>query len=56
LFSYTAENEDELTVHEGNIINIIDKHLEDGGWWKGELNGRVGVFPDNFVELLPPID
>lgn len=22
------------------------------GWWKGELKGRVGVFPDNFVELI----
>ena len=24
------------------------------GWWEGELNGRRGVFPDNFVKLLPP--
>jgi len=23
--------------------------VEDG-WWKGRLNGRVGVFPSNFVE------
>ena len=23
------------------------------GWWEGELNGRRGVFPDNFVKLLP---
>ena len=22
------------------------------GWWKGELDGRIGVFPDNFVKLL----
>ena len=27
--------------------------VDDSGWWKGELNGTVGVFPDNFVELLP---
>ena len=27
--------------------------VDDSGWWKGELNGAVGVFPDNFVELLP---
>lgn len=25
----------------------------DVGWWEGELNGRRGVFPDNFVKLLP---
>lgn len=22
------------------------------GWWKGELRGKVGLFPDNFVELI----
>ena len=21
-------------------------------WWKGEVDGRVGVFPDNFVKLI----
>lgn len=24
------------------------------GWWKGELRGRIGLFPDNFVELIGP--
>jgi hypothetical protein len=28
------------------------KDAEDPGWWKGELNGKVGVFPDNFVEIM----
>ena len=54
LYSYTAENEDELSIEEGQVIYILQKDLEDSGWWKGELNGKVGVFPDNFVELLPP--
>ena len=54
LYSYSAENEDELSLDEGDILTILEKELEDSGWWKGELNGRVGVFPDNFVELLPP--
>ena len=54
LFSYSAENDDELTIEEGDTIIVLDKELEDSGWWKGEFNGKVGVFPDNFVELLPP--
>ncbi|XP_074660112.1 SH3 domain-containing kinase-binding protein 1-like isoform X4 [Tubulanus polymorphus] len=54
LFSYVAENTDELTIEVGNVINILNKESEDSGWWKGEYNGKVGVFPDNFVELLPP--
>ena len=53
LFSYTAENEDELSIEPGQVINIRSKSLDDSGWWRGELNGNVGVFPDNFVELLP---
>ena len=51
-FAYQAQNDDELTINEGDIINIISKEIEDQGWWKGELNGVVGVFPDNFVELI----
>lgn len=31
---------------------MLEKELEDSGWWKGELNGKVGVFPDNFVEIM----
>ncbi|XP_060063303.1 SH3 domain-containing kinase-binding protein 1-like isoform X2 [Ylistrum balloti] len=52
-YSYTADNDDELTLQEGEIITILDRDLEDAGWWKGEVNGRIGVFPDNFVEDLP---
>ena len=54
LYTYKAENEDELSIDEGQIITILDKELVDSGWWKGEMDGNVGVFPDNFVELLPP--
>ncbi|XP_068238227.1 SH3 domain-containing kinase-binding protein 1-like isoform X3 [Palaemon carinicauda] len=52
MFPYGAEHEDELELKEGDIITVLCKELEDKGWWRGELSGRVGVFPDNFVELL----
>lgn len=52
MFPYSAEHEDELELHEGDLITVLCKDLEDRGWWRGELNGRVGVFPDNFVELV----
>ncbi|RWS23552.1 hypothetical protein B4U80_03872, partial [Leptotrombidium deliense] len=54
LFAYEAQNDDELTIKEGDIITIISKEIEDLGWWKGKLNGLIGVFPDNFVELIKP--
>lgn len=49
MFSYTAQNEDELTFYKGSVINVLSK---DGEWWKGELNGEVGVFPVNYVQVL----
>ncbi|KAJ8278143.1 hypothetical protein GJAV_G00084330 [Gymnothorax javanicus] len=52
LFPYEAQNEDELSIKEGEIVAIISKDCADAGWWLGEVNGRQGVFPDNFVKLL----
>lgn len=54
LFPYEALNEDELTIREGDIVLVINKDCVDVGWWEGEINGRRGVFPDNFIKLLPP--
>ena len=51
-FEYIPEQEDELKLAVGDIITITDKNIFEG-WMQGELNGKVGLFPDNFVELLP---
>ncbi|KAL6259867.1 hypothetical protein P5V15_009777 [Pogonomyrmex californicus] len=52
LFPYEAANEDELTLVEGDIITLLSKDAPDKGWWKGELKGQIGLFPDNFVEVI----
>ncbi|MCJ8745898.1 hypothetical protein PDJAM_G00135730 [Pangasius djambal] len=54
LFPYDAQNGDELSIKEGDIVTIISKECADAGWWLGELNGKQGVFPDNFVKLFVP--
>ncbi|XP_066589697.1 SH3 domain-containing kinase-binding protein 1-like [Prorops nasuta] len=54
LYPYEAANEDELTLEEGQIITLLSKDAPDKGWWKGELRGQVGLFPDNFVKILDP--
>lgn len=54
IYAYKAQNEDELTIKEGDIITVIAKDSEDAGWWKGELAGRIALFPDNFVEVVQP--
>lgn len=53
LYPYEPANGDELELIEGDVITIISRELPDKGWWKGELHGKVGVFPDNFVTILP---
>ncbi|XP_031204650.1 CD2-associated protein isoform X2 [Mastomys coucha] len=49
-------NEDELTFREGEIIHLISKETGEAGWWKGELNGKEGVFPDNFAVQISELD
>jgi len=49
-FDYEAELSDELSLKTGEIIENVKRM--DGGWWEGTLNGKRGVFPDNFVKIL----
>lgn len=49
-YDYEAEVEDELTLRVGDIIKVID--IEDDDWWIGEINGRKGAFPSNFVNKI----
>ena len=48
LFDYTANQEDELSIQPGDVINIIEKY--DAEWWQGEIDGDVGIFPASYVE------
>lgn len=54
LFDYTGQNDEELTFEEGAVITILrrDGGEVDDGWWEGEYNGHVGVFPSLLVEEL----
>ncbi|CAA9995154.1 unnamed protein product, partial [Nesidiocoris tenuis] len=45
-------NPDELALREGDVITLITKEGQDPGWWKGEHKGRIGLFPDNFVQII----
>ncbi|XP_034755697.1 CD2-associated protein isoform X2 [Etheostoma cragini] len=50
LFDYQPQNEDELELKAGDIIDITEEVEE--GWWNGNLNGKSGLFPSNFVKEL----
>ena len=37
----------ELGFEKGDIIKVVDRRYKD--WWRGQLKGRTGVFPVNYV-------
>lgn len=49
-FDYDSQDQDELTLKVGDIIDIIGE--EETGWWRGQLANKTGVFPSNFVEII----
>lgn len=53
LMSLHAQLKEELDFREGDLIVITG--LPEPGWYQGELEGRQGVFPEGFVELLGPL-
>ncbi|KAM3864633.1 proto-oncogene vav [Diretmus argenteus] len=48
-YDFSARDRTELSLHEGDTIKIISKKGHNG-WWKGEVYGRVGLFPPNYVD------
>uniref|UniRef100_H3AXY0 SH3 domain containing kinase binding protein 1 n=1 Tax=Latimeria chalumnae TaxID=7897 RepID=H3AXY0_LATCH len=52
LFPYEAQNEDELTIKEGDIVFIISKSEVSLPCWDVFLNGRRGISLDNFFKKI----
>ncbi|KAJ2960928.1 hypothetical protein NQZ79_g3773 [Umbelopsis isabellina] len=45
---YAMQEQGEITLHRGVIVNILE---DNGEYMKGEINGKVGVFPSKYVEF-----
>eukprot|EP01099_Mayorella_cantabrigiensis_P001979 TRINITY_DN1859_c0_g1_i3.p1 TRINITY_DN1859_c0_g1~~TRINITY_DN1859_c0_g1_i3.p1 ORF type:complete len:666 (-),score=201.40 TRINITY_DN1859_c0_g1_i3:108-2000(-) len=50
LFDFTKEQEGELPMKKGDVV-LLKRRL-DSVWLQGELNGQVGAFPANYVEII----
>ncbi|KAJ7340180.1 Growth factor receptor-bound protein 2 [Desmophyllum pertusum] len=50
LFTFTAQDNDELSFVAGDWITVLDK--SNPNWWKGQVHGSIGIFPANYVS--PP--
>jgi hypothetical protein len=46
--AYAATDPMEMTFSENDLVLVVQENTS--GWWKGELNGAVLLFPSNYVE------
>lgn len=47
LHTFEATEQGELAFEKGDIIKVVDRTYQD--WWRGQLRGRSGIFPVNYV-------
>lgn len=55
LYDCEADNEDELSFREGEIIIVTNEHTDDENWMEGALERAPevrGMFPISFVQML----
>jgi signal transducing adaptor molecule len=51
LHTFEPTEPGELAFEKGEIIKVVDRGYKD--WWRGQLKGRTGIFPVNYVEPMP---
>lgn len=47
-FDFEPQEDGELRLRKGDVIRVLDK--SDANWWKGECQGRTGMFPVPYVK------
>jgi signal transducing adaptor molecule len=47
LHSFEPTEAGELAFEKGDVIKVVDRGYKD--WWRGQLKGRTGIFPVNYV-------
>lgn len=50
LYTFEPTEPGELSFEKGDIIKVVDRGYQD--WWRGQLKGRTGIFPVNYVVRL----
>uniref|UniRef100_A0A0P4WA05 mitogen-activated protein kinase kinase kinase n=1 Tax=Scylla olivacea TaxID=85551 RepID=A0A0P4WA05_SCYOL len=59
LYDYEAQGDDELSLRHGEMIEVLSRDVKisgDEGWWTGKINGKVGIFPSNFVQNIRDLE
>lgn len=51
IYEYKSDFEDDLAFGVGQLITVTE--IEDEEWYSGTYEGKSGMFPKNFVEIVP---
>ncbi|XP_029424790.1 mitogen-activated protein kinase kinase kinase 21 isoform X1 [Nannospalax galili] len=52
LYDYDARGEDELSLRRGQLVQVLSQDAAvsgDQGWWAGQVQRRLGIFPASYV-------
>ncbi|KAL5535232.1 hypothetical protein ACEPAF_3326 [Sanghuangporus sanghuang] len=52
LFDFNPVEPGDLGFRKGQVIIITKKSDKTDDWWTGKLDGKEGIFPANFVEVV----
>ncbi|KAM6495443.1 SH3 domain containing protein [Amanita muscaria] len=50
LYDYVSDEPGDLNIRENQKIWVTQRNSDD--WWTGEVDGKSGLFPASYVELL----
>ncbi|KAG0171161.1 hypothetical protein DFQ28_000231 [Apophysomyces sp. BC1034] len=48
---YEAQTSHELALWKNGVVAVLDQNVGDN-YWKGDLNGKIGVFPAKCVKVI----
>ena len=51
LYDFDGQNAGDLSFKEGDRIRVVKKTESTDDWWDGELKGKVGTFPANYMRM-----
>ena len=50
LYAYSGQYSDELSFPAGVTLTLVKRI--DAEWWEGRVNGRTGLVPGNYIEVI----
>ena len=53
MLDYEAADESELSLEQGDVVQVLGISEGDRAWWIGRLHGQLGRFPAVMVDPQP---